>query len=152
ADIVAHAEHERVPDLGFRRKIIGRNLRIAARNVHYQHVRLETLRPREEPAAGIESATSSIENQIVVASDLVYVGDRQSVFLGHVPEHLLSEDLLAGLEGGSGKVQNGLGAGPGQRLDGIVVIPAALPEIAVVPDVLTDAHSQTESLPIQDLR
>ena len=39
-----------------------------------------------------------------------------------------------------------------QHLDGILMIAAALPEIAVVPDVLADADAQPPAVQLQDLR
>ena len=117
-----------------------------------QQVFLEAFGAGEEPPLRVESRAAAVEDQVVVAAHLVHHHQRQAVFLGDVAEHLLAQHLFPHGERRSGEVDNGLGAGSGKNLDGIVVVAAALPEIAVVPDVFADADPQLAAIQLQDLR
>ena len=60
--------------------------------------------------------------------------------------------LLAHGEGRGGKIDDRLRAGLRQHLDGVFVITAALPEVAIVPDVFADADAQAAAVQFQNLR
>ncbi len=99
-----------------------------------------------------KTAASAVENQVVVATHLVHIRHWKAIFLGHVAKHALPQNLLAGDEGRRRKIHYCLRARFGQHLDWILMIPAALPEIPVVPDVLADADAQAPAVQLQDLR
>ena len=117
-----------------------------------QQVFLEAFGTGEEPPLRVESRAAAVENQVVIAAHLVHHHQRQAVFLGGVGEHLLAQHLFPHGERRCGEIDDGLGAGLRENLDGIVVVAAALPEIAVVPDVFADADPQLAAIQLQDLR
>ena len=100
----------------------------------------------------IEGTASAVENQIVVAPHLVHVSHRQTVFLRHVAEHPLAQDLLAGDERRRRKIHDRLRARFDQHFDRILMITAPLPEIPVVPYVFANADSQPAAVQLQNLR
>ena len=91
---------------------------------------------------GVERGAAAVEDEIVVASHLVHENQRQTMFLRHVAQHVLPQKLLAHGKGRSRQIDDRLRAMGGQRLDGIVMIARALPEVAVVPDVFANADAQ----------
>jgi hypothetical protein len=74
------------------------------------------------------------------------------VLAGHLAQHLFPQLLLAHREGRCREIHDGLRACLRQRFDGVLMVTPALPEIPVVPDVLTDADAQAESVQLQDSR
>ena len=60
--------------------------------------------------------------------------------------------MLAGRERRRRQVDDRLGAGADQLLDRIVVVAAALPEVAIVPDVLADADAEPRAAEVEHLR
>ena len=67
---------------------------------------------------------------------------RQAVLSRHLAEHPLAESLLFDVERRRREVDDRLRALAGEHLDGVVVVAAALPEVAVVPDILADADAE----------
>src|SRR6185369_16192852 len=82
---------------------------------------------------------------------LIDDGDGEAILLCHVAEHFLPQGLLAGVEGRGGEVKDGLRAGFGEGFDRVLMITAALPEIAVVPDVFADADAKSYAVQLQNL-
>ena len=93
-------------------------------------------------AVGVEGAAPAVEDEVVVAAELVDVGDRHAVLARHAAEHLFAPPVLAGRERRRRQLTIDVGAGADQFLDRIVVVAAALPEVAIVPDVLADADAE----------
>src|ERR1017187_6274625 len=58
----------------------------------------------------------------VIATHLVHIDQGQGIFPGQMAEHMFAQNLLSGGEGRGGEVDDGLGAGLGEVLDGILVI------------------------------
>src|SRR6185295_6177769 len=69
----------------------------------------------------------------------------------HAAEHSIAQLVFADFEGRRRQVDDRLRAGLRQLLDRIEVIPAALPEIAVVPDVFADADAELLAAELEDL-
>ena len=104
------------------------------------------------PPVASKHTAAAIEHQIVVAAELIHVGDRHTVTSRHAAEHLFAEALLAGDEGRRREIEDGLRAGANQLLDRVVMVAPALPEVAVVPDVLTDADAEPHAADVEHLR
>ena len=139
ARIVGGAEHECAEDLfcagdvrrhhvGGRRVEIDDDDRLA-----------ESRRPRHDAAIRIEDHAAAVEDQVVVAADLVHVGDVHPMAAGEHAEHLLAHRLLAGRERRRRQVDEDAGAEALDGVDRIGQVARPLPEVAVVPDVLTNA-------------
>ncbi len=120
--------------------------------INDQHIFFEAFGARQEAALGVEGATSAIEDQIVIAANLIDVGEGKAVAARHLPEHALAQFLLACGERRRRKIENGVGAGLDKDLDGVFVVAAPLPEISVVPDILADTHAKAAAVPFEHLR
>src|SRR5262249_12827257 len=92
------------------------------------------------------------EDEIVVAADLVHVEHGRLVFGCEAAEHAFPQEILAHGKGRRREVDDCLCAGPGEFLDRIVVIAAAVPKVAIVPDVPGDADAESPMADLEDLR
>ena len=70
----------------------------------------------------------------------------------HAAQHLFAAAILADRERRRGEVDDRVGAGAHQLFDRIVVIAAALPEVAIVPNILADTDAEPASAELEDLR
>ncbi len=122
------------------------------RQIAHDDVGVERAAAGDRCAVGVEGAAAAVEHEIVVAAELIHVGDRHVVLARHAAEHLLAPDVLAGRERRGRQVDDRRGAGIDQLFDRIVVIAAPLPEIAIVPDVLADADADPRAAEIEHLR
>src|ERR1035438_6380624 len=152
AGVISHAHHQRIPDLRLGGEIVFGDGARAEVQIHHHQILFESSGAREHAAGAIESATAAVEEEVVVATNLVYRYQRQAVPPRHVAEHVLAEELLTHPERRGRKIQDGLRARSYQRLDGVPLIAAALPEIAIVPNVFTDADAEAAAMPIENLR
>ncbi len=116
------------------------------------YVGVERTAAGDRRSRGVERAAAAVEDEIVVAAELVDVRERHPILQRHAAEHLLAPAVLAGGERGRRQVDDGFGARAHQLFDRIVVIPPALPEVAIVPDVFADADAQPPAAKSQDLR
>ena len=152
ARVVARAEHQRAPDLRLDVEVGRRRHRRRAREIADHHVGVERAAARERRAVGAEHAAAAVEDEIVVAAELVHVGDRQAVLQRHAAQHLFAPPVLAGRERRRRHVEDDGGAGGGELVDRIVMVAAPLPEIAIVPDVLADADADAGAGDVEQLR
>ena len=107
ARVVGGAEHERAEDLLFAGDV-GRHGVGGGRVEIDDDDRLgERRRPRHDAAIRVEDHAAPVEDQIVVAADLVHVDDVHPVTAGEDAEHLLAHDLLAGRERRRRQVERG---------------------------------------------
>ena len=151
ADVVAHAEDQRVPDL----RLIGVSESGSIGPVRSDRTRRCRGRMRSrvrERALGIERTAPAVEHQVVVAAELIDVDDAHFVAARHAAEHLLAKMVFSGGERRRREVQDRLCAGRREFLDRIVVVAAPLPEVAIVPDVLADADAEPSSSDLKNLR
>src|SRR5262245_65151075 len=72
--------------------------------------------------------------------------------LCHSAEHLFAASVLAGGERRGGEVDDDIGVGGDELFDRIVMVAAALPEVAIVPDVFADADPDAAASDVEDLR
>ena len=79
-------------------QLIGRVRMGAAADVAHDDVVRERRTARADAAGGVDDEAPSVEDQVVVAADLVHVGERDAVLTGHRAQHLLAQALLAGGE------------------------------------------------------
>ncbi len=80
ARIVAHAQNQSVPDLGFRLRNRPRRWfrgRLSRSTMTMSSVK--RLAARDQPALGVEGATAAVEDQVVVPADLIDVENRSPV-------------------------------------------------------------------------
>src|SRR5262245_55489531 len=70
----------------------------------------------------------------------------------HAAEHGFAFRVLAGRERRRGQIEDRVSARAHQLDNRIVVIAAALPEIAIVPDVLADADAEPPTAELEHLR
>src|SRR5437868_14918504 len=70
----------------------------------------------------------------------------------HAAQHLFATPMFADGEGRRGKIDDCVRAGLNELFDWIVAIPAALPEVAIVPDVFADADAEAVAAQMQNLR
>ena len=154
ARVVARAEHERVPDLGLRRRVRRRRerRRCASRS------QITTSAAKERPRAigspgGVERASCGRRTP---GRRCRRTGSRRRAarwcLRRHAAEHLLAQAVLADRERRGRQVDDRVGAGADQLLDRIVVIAAALPEVAIVPDVFADADAEAAAAEVEHLR
>src|ERR1039458_6223867 len=152
AGVIPHTHHERVPDLRLGGEIVCGDRARAGVQVHHHQILFEPFGAGEQAAGAIESATAAIEEKVVVPAHLVYRYHRQAVPPRHVAEHVLAEELLAHPERRGREIEDGLRARGHQRFDGVPLIAAALPEIAIVPNVFTNADAEAAAMPLENLR
>ena len=153
--VVARAQNQGPPDLGLGCEIVLCDRGCPAglvRQVRYYQILLKAPRPGHKPALFVEDTASAIEDQVVVAAYLIDVEEGNAVLFGEVRQHGLAVFLLAGGEGRSGEVDNGLGSRRHQLLHRIGVVATMLPKVAIVPDILADGDAEDRVLELQDLR
>ena len=152
ARVVARAERQRAPDLGFDVEIVRGRERSRRRDIADHDVAVERAAARDDGAVGAEHAASPVEDEIVIAAELVHVRDRQTMFQRHAAEHLLAPAMFAGGERRCRHVQDHADAGGRELIDRIVMVAAPLPEVAIVPDVLADADPDPRAGDVEELR
>ena len=103
-------------------------------------------------AVGVECQAAAVEDQVVVAAELIDVHDRHVMLPRHAAEHLFAAPVFADRERRCRQIDDRVGARADQLFDRIVVVAAALPEVAIVPDVLADADAEPASAELEDLR
>ena len=149
ARVIAHAQHQRVPDFRLDREIVvGDGARVrAARSTTSTSSRKPLARANSRPCASkAQLRPSKIRSSL--PPTWLTIDQRQPVLPRHVAQHVLAQKLLArrrtARPRGSGWLPRRTCH---QRLDGVVLVAAALPEIAVVPDVFADADAQAPAVP-----
>src|SRR5690606_8384009 len=88
----------------------------------------------------------TIEDELVVAADLVHVEEAAAVRHRLLRDHPPPQVGLVGREGTGRDVDEQVDVLIGQLLDRIAVVEPARPEVAVVPDVLADRHAEPRAL------
>jgi hypothetical protein len=111
----------------------------------------ECRRPGQGPAVWSDRGAAPVEHQVVVAADLVDVNHRELVLPGEFGQHPLAQALLADRKRRGRHVDEQVGAGPPRLFDRIAVVAAALPEVAIVPDVLADADGDRVPANLDDV-
>ena len=152
--VIADAQHQRVPDLGFGREIVVRDAsRCRCSEIHDEHVFVEAFGAREQPAVRIEGGAAAVEDQVVVGAHLVDDEQRQAgTFCAMWPSISLAQHLLADVKRRCREVEDRLRACFGQGLDRVLMVAPPLPEIAVVPDVFADADAEPHAVQFEHLR
>ena len=110
--------------------------------VDRQHHLLEERGARQHLAAGRHQHGAAVEEQRVVAADLVDVGDGHAVTAGRGGQHPLPQRRLAQRVGRGREVGHQPRPRGHQLAHRIAVVPRPLPEALVVPDVLADREPQ----------
>ena len=151
AHVVPSPEHQRAPDFRLHLHVRGRRDRRPAVEIADDDVGVERSSARDRRAGRVERAAAPVEYEIVVAAELIHVDHGHAVLARHVAEHLFTPLVLAGGERRRRQVDDGGRAGADELLDRIVVIAAALPVIAIVPDVLADADAQPPAADVEHL-
>ena len=152
--VVAGAEDERGPGGGDVVFVAGCGCgqRLWCGRVEADEVFGEGCGLRDDAAVGAEGERGAVEDERVVAADLVAHGDDGVVALGEGAEHFAADGSLALPEGRGGNVEDDadgcvgrliLGrAGFHEALDGVDGVEAAGPETLVVPGVFADADGE----------
>ncbi len=146
ADVIANAEHERLPvqatSVCERRGDGGRGC------VEQNEVFCKGGGLRGHVTLGREGERGAVEEEAIVAADLVDHGDRNAVTLCEGGEHAAPGGLLAAPEGRCGEVEHDARCATvgralrHQALHWIVRVQAVGPETLVVPCVFADSYCQ----------
>ena len=148
ADIVADAESEGVPGGFGIVAVFGWNDGGAGVGVEKGEVFGKGGGLGDDFAPRIEGERGAVEDEGIVAADLVAHGDKGMVLAGEGAEHFAADGSLALPEGGGGNVEDDASAcvcfGPGlhQAFDGVDSVAAAGPETFVVPGVFADGDGE----------
>ena len=109
--------------------------------VEIDQVLLERLRLRDYLSIGRNHQARSVENQAVVAPDLVHHRDRNFLILRDGREHVAAQFALTQPKWRGGNVEHEVAAGSNQFFDRVDAIQTLVPETLVVPGILTDSQS-----------
>ena len=151
ADVVTRAEHERLPDLG---DFVARGMiRVGeVLGVDEDEVLGEAGRAGDDVTFGREHDRGAVEDEAVVAADLVDHEDEGVVMLCDGREHALADLRLALIEGRGGDVEDEARMTvegrrlrlplAHERVDGVDGVELARPEALVVPCVLADGDRE----------
>jgi hypothetical protein len=96
-------------------------------------------------AVGAEKAGLTVEDELVIRTDGVAVGERGVQVSGYLCEHLYSAHGFAALKRGCAEVDEKIDSAFFQRGDGVAMVQVAW-EIVWAPDVLTDGEAEGEGL------
>ena len=158
--VVAQAEPERLPRFFFARRahlaqlgrlveagLRARGLRRLSRvEIDDDEVLVEIAGAHEQGAVGIEPGRMAVEDQLVVAADLIQIEKWAAVLDCLLPNHLAPEARLAHRERARRDVDEDAGAGRGELGDRIAGVEPLRPESRVVPDLLADGHAEPDAL------
>ncbi len=95
----------------------------------------------DDVALGVEEDGVAVEDEFVVAADLVDVGDGEVPAASLVGEEFVAVVVFSEYEGGGGDVEEELGAGVGECGDGVEVVEGAFEEFLIVPEVFADGDA-----------
>ena len=145
-DVVSRAQNQRFIRAGFftrnlRVHVPSDFLRIEFLGVEIDQVFLERLRLRDHLSVGRNHQARSVEDQAVVAPDLVHHRDRNFLILCDGRQHVAAQFALAQPKRRRGNVEHEVSAGADQFFDRIDAIQPPVPEALVVPGILTDGQS-----------
>ena len=147
AQVITHAQHQRVPDLLFqavRRHVGLRRGRLdAALGVDLDEIHAlgEIGQARRRLAGGVQREGRAVEHQFVLAAHHVGVDQRVAVLAGAATRHFQPLFLLAGVVRRGVGHQQHLGAGLGGGARG-----------SVEPDVLADVDAEAHALDVEHQR
>ena len=144
AHVIARAKNERRIRAGLDAFVAIMNVALQGLGIEADHVLFERLGLRDDLAVGAEREAGAVEDQAVVAANLVHHGDRHAVMLRDRRQHVLPKFALAQIEGRRRDVQQNLPAGSNQVLHRIDAIQAAVPEVLVIPSVLANGERARE--------
>ena len=153
ADVVAKAEPKRVPRLFLTRcadRRQNRNPLGLCRHIDDHERLFEVVGAQEQVAAGVEPQRVAVEDQLVVAADLIEVEKRHAMACRVLADHVAPDGRLAHLEGTRRDVHeqvHALGRQVGDRIPGIE---PPRPEGRVVPCLL--AHREAQAMALEHQR
>ena len=127
AGVIADAQHEGMPDLGFGLEIVFGDGAGTGGQVHDERVLVEAFGAGEHAAAASKAPLRPSKIEVVIAAHLVHDRPGAARTSAPVAEHVFAQDLLPGGEGRGGEVDDGLRAGLARHFDGVLVIAAAAP-------------------------
>ena len=105
----------------------------------------------DERAVGSDAERGAIEDEAVVAADLVADEDRQMMAFGDGREHALAGEDLAVPEGRRGDIEQQRRLLLHQVFDGVDGVETLRPEVLIVPGVLADRYGEAFSFEVDDL-
>ena len=103
------------------------------------------VRPTSAPD-GVQRERVAVEDELVVAADLVQVDERPPMLDGLLPDHVTAQRGLAHRERARRDVDEQVDAGGREIRNRIARIQLPRPERRVVPDFLADRHTETHAL------
>src|SRR6185437_14574362 len=142
ADVIARADDERGVS-GF--EFVGElrtNVAGVGGGVENDEIFFERMRAGDEIAFGVEADAGTVENETVVAADLIDVDDGNFVMAREGAEHVGAEVALVEIVGRGGDVNEDVSSLPYELGDGIAIVEALRPIIFVVPGVFADGDAE----------
>ena len=112
---------------------------------------LERLSARYDFTGPVEHNAGAIEDQAVIATDLVHHHNRNAIIAGNGSEHLAAELALAYPEGRRRDIQNKVASSFDQLVHRIKPVELAVPEVLVVPRILANGESHAVATEIEQL-
>jgi len=103
-------------------------------------------------AGVVEDDGVAVEDEFVVAADLVDVDDGKVPAFGLEGEEFVAVFVFSQDEGGGGDVEEEVGAGFGEGFDGVEVVEGAFDEFFIVPEVFADGDAERLIVDESDFR
>ena len=150
ADVVAEAEDQAAPDFF---GVIVRSNRIARLPVQVHHgvVLFERWRAEDRFSVAIDDDGRSVEEQLVVATDLIHIDERDVVAHGDLREEVVTRFSLSSIERRGRDVEKNLRPLPRQLIDGVIAIQLRAQDFIIEPEVFA-CHRGPQSSPISPAR
>jgi len=142
ADVVSGAGDDRLVGVGDFFLGLRVDIAFAGDRVEEDEVFFEGFGLRGDVAVGGEGHAGAVEDERIVAADLVDVDDRPAVLLGDGAKHFDAQGALVDGVGRGGNIQKDAGSLLDELGDGVAGVAGLGPEILVVPDVFADGDAQ----------
>src|SRR5436309_5321608 len=112
---------------------------------------LERRRTEHRLPLRIDDDGGAVEQQFVVAADLIHIDERRVEAAGDLRKQLVARFPLAGVERGGGDIQKDARLLPGQLIDRVVAVELDAQDLVVEPVVLADGDADARPRDVRRL-
>ena len=106
---------------------------------------LERRRAVDRLSFGVDDDRGAVEEQLVIAADLIYIDKRDAVTRGDAREELISRAPLAAVERRRRDIQDDFGALSRQLVDRIAAVDLRAEDLIIEPELLADGDSGADA-------